>query len=184
MKLLNSKLESTSAALMLKNSGASLSLQSCSVFMPASSCEEAHNRMLLSEAKAITSFTGCNISALSSNLSDGSITKLTGSLIGAPLCSFDSNAAFRVYHSGTKLFALGKSQLSCQFQSASVLLADIFPACTTLSWPMLATAEEKTRVQLERVTIVGADDTIPNGVKNHETARVISKAVVIKSAPI
>jgi hypothetical protein len=49
---------------------------------------------------------------------------------------------------------------------------------------MLATAEEKTRVQLERVTIVGADDTIPNGVKNHETARVISKAVVIKSAPI
>jgi hypothetical protein len=48
---------------------------------------------------------------------------------------------------------------------------------------MLATADEKTRVQLERVTIVGADDRIPNGVMNHETARVISKAVILKSAP-
>lgn len=55
-------------------------------------------------------------------------------------------------------------------------------ASTTLAWPMLATADEKTRVQLERVTIVGADDQYPNGVKNHETARVITKTVVLKSA--
>jgi hypothetical protein len=48
---------------------------------------------------------------------------------------------------------------------------------------MLATADEKTRVQLERVTIVGGDDQIPNGVKNHETARVIAKGVVLKRAP-
>ena len=47
---------------------------------------------------------------------------------------------------------------------------------------MLATAEEKTRVQLERVTIIGANDQIANGVQNHETARVIAKAVVLKSA--
>jgi hypothetical protein len=47
---------------------------------------------------------------------------------------------------------------------------------------MLATADEKTRVQLERVTIVGADVQYPNGVKNHETARVITKTIVLKSA--
>jgi hypothetical protein len=47
---------------------------------------------------------------------------------------------------------------------------------------MLAAADEKTRVQLERVTLVGAADQFPNGVKNHETARVISKAIVHKSA--
>jgi hypothetical protein len=47
---------------------------------------------------------------------------------------------------------------------------------------MLATADEKTRVQLERVTLVGAVDRFPNGVQNHETARVIAKAIVKKSA--
>jgi hypothetical protein len=59
---------------------------------------------------------------------------------------------------------------------------EFFPASTALSWPLLATAEEKTRVQLERVTIIGSDDQIANGVQNHETARVIAKAVVVKSA--
>ena len=48
---------------------------------------------------------------------------------------------------------------------------------------MLASAHEKTRVQLERVTLVGAMDEIPNGVENHETARVIAKAIILKSAP-
>lgn len=183
---MNSKLESKNTALssiMLKNSGASLSLQSCSIFMPASSREEIDNRMLVSEAKAMTSLIGCNISAVSSQLSDGSITKVTGSLIGTPLRSVDSNAAFRVFHSGTKLFALGNNHSYAYNIIIFTAICHIFPASTTLAWPMLAAADEKTRVQLERVTIVGADDKNPNGVMNHETARVISKAVVLKSTP-
>ncbi len=97
------------AAVMLKNSGASLALQSCSVSMPSSLMqEEEQTRLLLSEAKAITSLIGCNISAASSDLCDGSITKVTGSLFGAPPHSTGSSAAFHLYSSGTKLFALGK----------------------------------------------------------------------------
>jgi hypothetical protein len=79
--------------------------------MQASSREEIDNQMLASDAKAITSFVGCNISAVSSRLSGGSITKLIGSLVGAPL-SADSNAAFRVCHAGTKLFATGNHSLN------------------------------------------------------------------------
>ena len=45
---------------------------------------------------------------------------------------------------------------------------------------MLATAEDKTGVQLERIVVVGADNRYPNGVKNHETARVIAKSVLLK----
>jgi hypothetical protein len=106
---MNSKLESMSAAFMLRNSGASLVMQSCSVSMPASLPQaEEQTRMLLSEAQAITSLIGCNISAGSSELCDGSVTKVTGSLFGAPPHFIGSSAAFHVNNSGTKLFALGK----------------------------------------------------------------------------
>lgn len=110
---MNSKFESMNAALMLKNSGASLSMQSCCVFMPASlPHDEDQTRMLVSESKAISSFIGCNISAVSSDLCDGSVTKLMGSLIGAPPHSSGLSAAFNVNNSGTKLFALGKHHFS------------------------------------------------------------------------
>ena len=167
----------------MKNSGASLSLQTCCVFMSPSVQEEDQTTMLETEAKAVTSFIGCNMSAASSLLHDGSVTKLLGCLVGAPHSYVSSLAAFRVNHSGTKLFALGKPFM----KSTSLLCIQHFwhsaLASTCLSWPMLATADEKTRVQLERVTIVGGDDQIPNGVKNHETARVIAKGVVLKRAP-
>ena len=107
---MHSKLESRNATLMLKNSGASMLMQNCSVFTPASlPRDEIQARMLESEAKAVTSLTGCNISASSSYLSGGSITKVVGCLIGAPPLYFGENAAFNVNHSGTKLLALGKS---------------------------------------------------------------------------
>jgi hypothetical protein len=102
------------AAHLLKNSGASLLMQSCSIFMSSPSDQEVdNNRMLVSEAKAVTSFIGCNISAVSSHLNGGSVTKITGSLIGPPLFSANSGAAFRVNDSGTKLFALGKLHATC-----------------------------------------------------------------------
>ena len=169
------------AAHLLKNSGASLLMQSCSIFMSSPSDQEVdNNRMLVSEAKAVTSLIGCNISAVSSHLNGGSVTKITGSLIGPPLFSANSCAAFRVNDSGTKLFALGKLHATCNNCNIS---HDFFPASTALSWPLLATAEEQTRVQLEKVTLIGSDHQIANGVQNHETARVIAKAVVVvKSA--
>jgi hypothetical protein len=71
--------------------------------------EENQIAMLESEAKAVTSFIGCNMSAASSVLRDGSVTKLLGSLVGPPHSCVGSHAAFRVNHLGTKLFALGKS---------------------------------------------------------------------------
>jgi hypothetical protein len=71
--------------------------------------DEGRIQMLVTRRKAITSLIGCNISAFSSLLCEGSITKIAGSVICPALCDDPSDSAFYVHDARTKLFAQGKS---------------------------------------------------------------------------